>query len=1303
MSEQERRVPGERLVERMERRTRRRPRLGMSPAFYSRLGLEDPWAIEGADCEAPVGGDGMVFVSAAPYYAMLQKLATARRRRERRMQRFLERRSGTKLRAAGRAWPGEALAAGRLPLPKVAALSASDMQLPAAAAAMSTPAAESLPAAEGRTERSGWGRPARVAPQAWLDSPYAPARVARTPGARPMERVGERLVSARRAEADAGLEASLPRSTARQVARARRAIEIEEAAPVELSGAQVVRVVRRAKVARPVVRIVEEEIAPPTSPRPAQIATTRMVDGASRGLRPLALRSPAMAVATADLAHAADVDRATALALAAPERGESMRPAAARRIPLSQRASARGDGGRPGGQAEAPLSASPVSSSRTATARPVAASPVARASARDGGAGGAAASPTLRAPVARLAASAAAVARLSHAQAPSLARPLDTTTARDDSEATSDPAGTAASPRRRAPATSLAARRDEVGQPTASLVPRPVAHARRVASPAAAHPPGDAPAGATGLPNSAPVASPGARFVPARLARAMRTAASAPHAVPVAPPASAAVQDAAPVDAGRRDRPAGGPEPTPSRRPDAVTPVASSATVVRSETTPPGDRPLRAAREAVTLEATAPRSPRTASTPAPGAVERRASVSLTPSTTWAAARIATPTVGAAPAQARSIVPRAVVPAHLARHTAADAPTATAVEAGGRVSPARSVAGASRAHAGAEPPVVAASRSLDAPPSTGTSVPRGSHTPAMTPVRPATPVTVPRAQAASPADRAERREAVPAPAPRPARRERPAPVAAAASRADHVARALADATLALDAPAAPGAVRRSGPLSWAQPRASSPMVASFSTPSSPTARAGRGASRPAAAASARHDTPAAVLPLGTAATRPIIEELAARGLLANTYSPSTPVRTPDGRYVSARVAEALPGLAVLPSVTGPVAVAATPVQRAPGFRTPEVRFVGAPTSTTASTAYTGAATRRTRPTEWVAARTGVTGATAYRGAIAVGTDEATFRPARSVATPATAFVGATTATTPTGDFTGARSARGPAAVPAVTRPRTLAAAPATLSADAGADFEPGPATPTPTTRRRRPPVEATFMDVATDSPVASSAPNWAARAEGRPLVRSAQGLFDSLARATTAEQVVSVIAQRAGGFTSAVPITEPMREVVEAIRQEIAAPAEVAQPAFLSTRAPEVEAPRTTVLRGTRVEPVRSSARTSRGSVRPVRSAAVTRGPGGGDDRISKLVKRLTDLIHLAEDQRRLSEAQSQVRMAEDTPAARAEGGAPMGQSAAGGVKLDIETFTREVLEVVNRELELRRERRMEDGDESGWW
>jgi hypothetical protein len=45
----------------------------------------------------------------------------------------------------------------------------------------------------------------------------------------------------------------------------------------------------------------------------------------------------------------------------------------------------------------------------------------------------------------------------------------------------------------------------------------------------------------------------------------------------------------------------------------------------------------------------------------------------------------------------------------------------------------------------------------------------------------------------------------------------------------------------------------------------------------------------------------------------------------------------------------------------------------------------------------------------------------------------------------------------------------------------------------------------------------------------------------------------------------------------------------------------------------------------------------------------------------------------------------------------------VGASNTGGANLDIETFAREVLEVVNREFELRRERRTEDGDESQWW
>jgi hypothetical protein len=393
-------------------------------------------------------------------------------------------------------------------------------------------------------------------------------------------------------------------------------------------------------------------------------------------------------------------------------------------------------------------------------------------------------------------------------------------------------------------------------------------------------------------------------------------------------------------------------------------------------------------------------------------------------------------------------------------------------------------------------------------------------------------------------------------------------------------------------------------------------------------------------------------------------------------------------------------------------------------------------------------RRPRASDWASARRAVGDATGYRGAIAVRGPEFGFAGAASFTTPAGEFVGARTGVIPFGaPTTVSDSPSGaPIAAPvgrAASARRAASAPPAEWVASTSP--APGRAGATPVARRaapsapaltmfgepvvdtlpagaapsragagapRRAALDSTVLDLArpagTEGGSAANAPTWATRAEGRPLIRSAQGLFDSLARATTAEQVVAVIAQRAGGFEGAVPLTEPMREVVQAIRAEMRdsamqAPEFVAQPVHLATRAPDVQSPPATVIRGARVQGVPSSASVRRGSVRPVRSTALATGAGGADDRVSKLVRRLTDLIHLAEDQRRLSEAQSQVRMAEDTAAARAEGSAPLGQSAGGGVKLDIETFTREVLEVVGRELESRRERRTEDGDESNWW
>jgi hypothetical protein len=247
---------------------------------------------------------------------------------------------------------------------------------------------------------------------------------------------------------------------------------------------------------------------------------------------------------------------------------------------------------------------------------------------------------------------------------------------------------------------------------------------------------------------------------------------------------------------------------------------------------------------------------------------------------------------------------------------------------------------------------------------------------------------------------------------------------------------------------------------------------------------------------------------------------------------------------------------------------------------------------------------------------------------------------------------------------------------------------------------------------RRPLGRRLHDLATgESGFGAEPPVWNARAEGAPRVRSVHGLFESLARATTAEQVVHVLFARADGLLAApAGVAAPIQQVIQEIRQEVARPIAMAasDEAALPTRPTRLSAPVTEQLRpqggGSRQS---AGARVSRGTTRPVVSR--TRGVGSGsEDRIMKLVKKLQGLIHLAEAENRLSEAQRQVRMAEDSEDARAEGGQGAragGQSGSAkeGSKMDIEQLGREVLEVVTRELEFRRERRMEDHDESVWW
>jgi hypothetical protein len=106
-----------------------------------------------------------------------------------------------------------------------------------------------------------------------------------------------------------------------------------------------------------------------------------------------------------------------------------------------------------------------------------------------------------------------------------------------------------------------------------------------------------------------------------------------------------------------------------------------------------------------------------------------------------------------------------------------------------------------------------------------------------------------------------------------------------------------------------------------------------------------------------------------------------------------------------------------------------------------------------------------------------------------------------------------------------------------------------------------------------------------------------------------------------------------------------------------------------------------------------------------RSSGARRSTGIGDDRVMKLARKLESLVHLAEGIGDRDAARRQVRMAEDSAAAKAEGQGGIGATEAGnrGRQLDIEALGREVLEMVNRELETRRERRQEDPDGHVWW
>jgi hypothetical protein len=90
-------------------------------------------------------------------------------------------------------------------------------------------------------------------------------------------------------------------------------------------------------------------------------------------------------------------------------------------------------------------------------------------------------------------------------------------------------------------------------------------------------------------------------------------------------------------------------------------------------------------------------------------------------------------------------------------------------------------------------------------------------------------------------------------------------------------------------------------------------------------------------------------------------------------------------------------------------------------------------------------------------------------------------------------------------------------------------------------------------------------------------------------------------------------------------------------------------------------------------------------------------------KVTALARRLQQLIETAELDR--GSARREVRMAEDSGAARAEASAaPSADDATRDSSVDVDALAQEVTDAVTRELEMRQERRLDDPTgRSIWW
>jgi hypothetical protein len=205
----------------------------------------------------------------------------------------------------------------------------------------------------------------------------------------------------------------------------------------------------------------------------------------------------------------------------------------------------------------------------------------------------------------------------------------------------------------------------------------------------------------------------------------------------------------------------------------------------------------------------------------------------------------------------------------------------------------------------------------------------------------------------------------------------------------------------------------------------------------------------------------------------------------------------------------------------------------------------------------------------------------------------------------------------------------------------------------------------------------------------ASPSWSDRAVGGTKIRASSELIRHLAQARDPEEIIRLIVDKGQDLTRESTLAAPVVEVIQQMKSEAAK---------MEARSSE-----TTPRRGARSF---SGNRGPSRAARRVRGFQTLRGPGAtsasgmGEDRVMKLAGKLRSLIHLAEVENRQGEARSQARLsADEAPSVQTAAPVDAVESASDG---DVEALIQEIVSAVNREMNLRRERRQEDSHEP-WW